>query len=68
MYGDATSSSSDEDDLLFAAGAALLFSPNAEPLGGPIQKVPSRPSALTGQQWVEVLLAGHHLRIMAPTG
>ena len=32
----ATSSSSDEYDLLFAAVVALLFSPNAEAFGGPI--------------------------------
>ena len=49
-FGDVqeTSSFSDEDDLLFALGAALLFGPHAEPYGDPIQKIPCRTSALTG--------------------
>ncbi|XP_071924741.1 uncharacterized protein [Coffea arabica] len=67
MYGDATSSSSDEDDILFVAGAALLFGPDAEPSGGPIQKVQCRTSALTGRQWVEEVMLGHHTRIMDAT-
>ncbi|CDP04581.1 unnamed protein product [Coffea canephora] len=68
-FGDeqGTSSSSDEEDVLFAAGAALLFGPNAEPYGGPIQKVPCRTSALSGRHWVEEVLSGHHTRIMDAT-
>ncbi|XP_071924744.1 uncharacterized protein [Coffea arabica] len=65
--GQGTSSSSDEDDLLFAAGAALLFGPHAEPYGGPIQKVPCRTSALSGRAWVEEVMSGHHTRIMDAT-
>ena len=67
MYGGATSSSSDENDILFVAGAALLFGPDAEPFGGPIQKVPCRTSALTGRQWVEEVMSGYHTRIMDAT-
>nr|XP_027088464.1 uncharacterized protein LOC113709807 [Coffea arabica] len=67
MYRDATSSSSDEDDLLFAADAALLFGLDAEPIRGPIQKVPCRTSALSGRQWFEELMSGHYTRIMDAT-
>lgn len=62
--GQDTSSSSDEDDLLFATGAALLFGPNAEAYGGPIQKLPCRTSSLPGWKWVEELMSGHYTRIM----
>nr|XP_027090520.1 putative nuclease HARBI1 [Coffea arabica] len=65
--GQGTSSSSDEDDLLFAAGAALLFGSHAEPYGGPIQKLPCRTSALSGRDWVEEVMSGHHTRIMDAT-
>ena len=68
-FGDVqgTNSSSDEYDLLFAAGGALLFGSHAEPYKSSIQKVPCRTSTLSGRHWIEELMSGHHTRIMDAT-
>lgn len=56
--------SPNEDDELIEITSILLFHPNAELYGGPLAKVPSRTSSLSGRAWVNKLIHSHTARIL----